>query len=329
MTPTRRNLIIAFAVSTLAIGVLGYMLIEGWSFHDALYMTIITVTTVGFGEVHPLSASGRIFTSLLILGGVGGIFYTLTTLIQYVMEGPFQNVMRRRRMNSRIHQLTNHFIICGYGNVGAQIAREFSREKVPFAVIELDEKSVEQATSDGFLVLQGDATDEDMLKEAGVERARGLVAASGSDADNTYITLIAKELKPGILIVARANTSGSESKLRRAGADRVIDPHVIGGRRMAMLALRPLVVDFIDTVTTGRDAQLFLEDVEITDTSPLAGLTIEQGGQRLKGGFTVLAIKKKDGRLLPNPPKETFVELGDQLVVIGTRDELRYLEGMV
>ncbi len=325
MSPTRRLLwgIGALAI-IIATGGIGYMLIEGWSFIDALYMTIITITTVGYNEVHPLSDSGRIFSIFLIVGGVGGALYSLTAIVAYVIEGGFGTTIGRRQMKNRIAKLKDHFILCGYGQVGQEIAHVFTEERVAFVVIDKDKESIANAEKDGRLYLLADATTDDVLKEAGINQARGLVVAVGSDADSTYITLSARGLRPNLFIEARASSSEAEAKLKKAGADRIISPHSIGARRMAMLALRPAVVDFIDTVIYRRGRELQLENIAINHDSSLVGLDIEKARQRTQ--VTVLAISRQGDQLLANPSGEETIEAGDQLIVMGTRQQLASLE---
>jgi voltage-gated potassium channel len=313
-------------VAIVFIGTIGYEVIEGWSLLDSIYMTITTITTVGFREVHPLSDAGRIFTIFVIIGGVGGALYVLTNIMAYLLEGQFGITMGRRRMKNRIAKLKDHFILCGYGRVGQEIAQAFSEEGVPFVIIANDQQHIAKAEKEGYLCLFGDATSDEVLKEAGIERAHGLVAAVGTDTDNTFITLSARELRPDLFIEARSSSPEAEGKLRRAGADRIISPHAIGGRRMAMLALRPAVVDFIDTVTYGRGREMELENVDVGSGSQLVGRTMEQA--RSKVGITVLAMRKKGGKLLPNPPGEEIIEEGDRLIVIGTKKRLAALESI-
>lgn len=308
----------------VAIGVIGYMVIEDWTFLDSIYMTITTITTVGFREVHPLSDAGRIFSIFIIIGGVGGALYVLTTIMSYIIEGQFGITVGRRRMKTKIARLKNHFILCGYGRVGEAIALTFSEEGTSFVIISKDKEHVAKAEKEGYLAILGDATNDDVLKEAGIERAYGLVSAVGSDTDNTYITLSARETRPDLFIEARSSSPASESKLRRAGADRVISPHAIGGRRMAMLALRPAVVDFIDTVIYGRGRELQLETVDVASSSPLVGQTMGQAKSRVS--ITSLALRKQDGTLIANPPDEEIIEEGDRLIVIGTKQRLSALE---
>lgn len=241
MNPWRRLRWVAVAlVLVLAIGIVGYMTIEGWSFLDALYMTVVTISTVGYEEVQPLSDGGRVFSIVLIIGGVGVMFYGATSFIQYLVEGHLGNILGSRRMKEKFSKLKGHIILCGYGQVGRELARTLQTEEVPFVVVDLNQEATARAADDGYLSVHGDATRDDVLNESGIEQARGLVAAAGSDADNVFVTLSAKGIRPDLVVVARASSEESESKLRRAGADRVILPLRLGGRRMAMLALHPL-----------------------------------------------------------------------------------------
>lgn len=325
MNPQRRVLWGVYAfIGIIAIGTGGYMAIEGWALLDALYMTVITITTVGYTEVHPLTSGGRIFGIFLIVGGVGGALYALTGIIQYIVEGQIGTTLGRRRMKARITKLSGHFILCGYGRVGQEIARTFKEEGMPFVVIDSNPESIAQAEQAGYLCLQGDATSDEVLKETGIEQARGLVAAVGSDADNTYITLSARQLNSDLFIETRAGSKEAGTKLKRAGADRIVYPHRIGGRRMAMLALRPAVVDFIDTVVWAHGREFQLENVDIGKNSSLAGLTMKAARSDI--GITILAMRKKSGKLLANPPDEETIEDGDQLIVIGTKERLASLE---
>lgn len=229
-------------------------------------------------------------------------------------------------MKERISRLKDHIVLCGYGEVGVEVARTLEKEGIPFVAVDTDQQAVARAVVNGHLYIQGDATRDETLSEAGIQRARGLVATAGNDADNIFITLSAKGLRPDIFVVARADAQEAESKLKRAGVDRVIFPLALAGRRLAMLALRPLLVDFIDTTMHSRDRALILEDIKVGQGSPVAGLTLKEG-RNCCGGAVFLAVKKRDGNLLTNPPQETLLELGDELVVVGTRQQLRSLEG--
>jgi len=263
---------------------------------------------------------------VLIVIGVGVIFYALTTMVQYIIEGNLANILGRRRMKEKIAKLRDHIIVCGYGRVGREVARVFQEEKSPFVVIDYDKEAIAKAAEDGYLHLAGNATNDDILKEAGILQARGLVAATGSDADNVFIALSARELRPDLFITARAGAPESEAKLKRAGADRTIYPHVLGGRRLAMLALRPLVVDFIDTALESRGQELVLENIGVGPGSPVAGKTVREG-RSCCAGAVILAVKKKGGALLTSLSDDTQLDLGDELVVVGNREQLRTLEG--
>jgi voltage-gated potassium channel len=311
-------------IAILVVGITGYMLIEGWSFFDALYMTVITITTVGYAEVQPLSAGGRVFSIFLIVGGVGGALYAVTGIIEYIVQGHYRTTWGRRRMKSRIAKLKGHFILCGYGRVGEEIAYTFQGEGIPFVVIDNRPDCIARAEQIGHPYLQADATIEEVLGEAGIGQARGLVAAVGSDIENTYITLSARGLRPDLFIAARASRKENIAKLRRAGANRVVSPLGIGGRRMAMIALRPAVVDFIDTVMYSRGRELQLEDVGIGRDSPLVGSTMK--ATRGKVGIAILAIRRKAGKLIANPADEVIIAAGDRLLVMGTKKRLASLE---
>jgi len=325
MNPLRRVLWGVYVlVAIIVVGTGGYIIIEGWSFLDALYMTIITITTVGYDEIHPVGTGGQIFSIFLIIGGVGGALYTLTGIIGYIIEGHFGTTLERRRMKNRITRLKEHFILCGYGRVGEQIARKFKEEEIPFIIIDNRPECIARVEQTDYLYLQGDAASDEVLREAGIGQARGLVAAVGNDADNIYITLSARGLCPDLFIEARASGEEAETKLKRAGANRIVSPHRISGRRMAMLALRPAVVDFIDTVTHEPSRELQLEDVGIGGNSSLVGLTMKAA--RSKTGIAILATRRKSGKLLTNPHDEEIIEDGDRLIVIGTKERLAALE---
>ena len=325
MSPIRRLLWgVCALLIIIAAGVIGYVIIESWSFIDALYMTIITITTVGYDEVHPLTTTGRIFSIFLIVGGVSGALYALTGIAGYIIEGHLGTTLGRRRMETAIAKLKRHFILCGYGRVGREIARLFAEENVPFVVIGKDRDSIADAEKDGHLYILADATDDEVLKQAGIERARGLVATVGSDADNVYITLSARGLRPDLFIEARASSSAAETKLKKAGATRIISPYSLGARRMAQLALRPGIVDFIDTVIQRRGKEFQMENITVSHDSALVGLTTEETRQRTKAN--ILAISRKSGKLVANPPGEETIESGDRLITLGTREQLAALE---
>lgn len=329
MKYTGRFIRIAIAILfVLGIGTVGYVIIEKWSWFDAIYMTFITVSTVGYKEVRDLSETGKIFTIFVILGGTGTMFYTLTILGQYLVEGQLATVFGRRRMKDDINRLKNHVILCGYGKMGQEVARVFNNEGTKFVVIDSSEEIAQKAIKDGNLCIYGDATRDSVLKEAGVAKAQALVTALPGDSDNLYVTLSAKELNPNIFVVARVDNEESEAKFKRAGVNRTMSPYGIGGRRMAMLTLRPLVVDFVDTTMSSSGRELTLENVQLRTGSLVEGMTVYEGMKK-SGGAHILAVRKKNDRLISNPPSEMRLEIGDELVVIGTREQLRVIEGEI
>jgi len=299
----------------LAAGTVGYMLIERWSFLESLFMTVTTIATVGNREVDTLDAKGQVFTIFLVLFGVGTAFYLLTTFVALVIEGDLGAALGVTRMKGRIEQLRDHHILCGYGRVGEEIAREFVERKITFVVVENNPTALQKARDAGFLVIEGDATSDDILREAGVERAHTLLAASDSDSGNTYITLTAKALNPGIFVVARAAKRESESRARRAGADRVISPYAISGRRMALSAIQPSIVDFIDTLAVGRNNEQMLAEIEISADSGLSGLHIAD--LRESSRVTILGVQRANGELIVGPRGDVRLESGDRLMVVG------------
>jgi len=304
----------------LAFGTAGYMIIERWSFIDALFMTVTTVTTVGYQEVQPLDTQGRIFTIVLVLFGVGTAFYLLTTFVALVIEGDLGTAFGLTRMKSRIEQLRDHAILCGYGRVGEEIAREFIAREMPFVIVENNPDTVQRAIDSGYLLIQGDASTDDALLEAGVKRARTLLAASDSDSGNTYITLTAKALNPYIFVVARAGRRESEELVRRAGADRVISPYALSGRRMALSSIQPNIVDFIDTLAVGRGAEQILAEIQVTSNSGLLGLYVRHLLESTR--VTVLGIQRANGELLVGPRDDVRLEEGDRVMVVGPESEV-------
>jgi voltage-gated potassium channel len=325
ITPERRLLAAALLLTgLLVLGIVGYMLIEGWSFLDALYMTVTTVTTVGFRELKPLSDGGRVFTIFLILLGVGVAFYILTSLVALVVEGDLGLMLGVRRMKGKIEALADHFILCGFGRVGEEIARDFTARGVPFVIMDSNPGAIERARKQDYLLVEGDASSDAILLEAGIERARCLLAASDSDSGNTYIVLTAKALNPRLFIVARAAQRASAMPMLSAGADRVISPYSMSGRRMALSALQPLVVDFIDTLATGRHRERILAELEVSEESGLAGMSLG-GCFRDCPEATVLALQKPSGTIQVGPRGGTILELGDRLMVLGAEEELEAL----
>jgi voltage-gated potassium channel len=315
-------------VGVIVAGTSGYMIIEGWGFTDALYMTVITIATVGFQEVHKLSNAGRIFTIFLIMGGVAGAGYTLGRIVEFMIEGYFTDMWGGRTMRKRIDQLNNHYIVCGFGRVGEQVAREFKRQGAPFIVLDNNPAVQKYLDEEDVLYIQGDASDEKVLKDAGIEKAKGLVSVVDSDADNVYVTLTARALRPDLFIIARANMESASYKLKRAGANRVISPYSLGGRRIASMVLKPIVSDFLDTVMHGEDMELQLSELKIEPGSPLGDKTVKEADIRQNSGAMVLSIYRQSGVFDSDLHSDTRIGEGDKLIVIGTREQLDKLEVM-
>lgn len=316
----------AIALSALlVVGVAGYHWLEGLSFIDSLYMTVITVTTVGFGEVRTLDPAGRLFTMGLIVAGGGIAAYTITTGMEYLVSGQWRTQWLERRKRRMLSELSEHVIVCGFGRVGRNVAAELQSEGVPFVVIEKDSERMALARRSGHLAIHGNAANDNLLEQAEITRARGLVAALDSDAENVYVTLTARGLNPRLFIVARANFEESESKLIRAGANRVLLPYTISGRRMVTMLLRPEVADFLDEISRASGMELLLEQVLVMEGSPLAGLTLSDARRQQDLDVTVLAYKASGTAMNMRPGPDTVLQPGMQVLALGTRDQLRRL----
>lgn len=308
----------------LAFGTLGYIVVEGWSVMDAFYMTVITVTTVGYFEVQPLSEAGRVLTIFVILFGVGAALYILTTVVQTVVEGEFAEVLVFRRMKAQIEALRDHHILCGFGRVGEEIARELVARGASIVVVENNEGAVARARHLGYLLIEADATQDSVLEEAGIHRARSLMAASDSDADNTFITISAKALNPAVLVVARVGHPGSEDRVRRAGADAVISPYRLAGRRMVLSALQPLIVDFMDLFVSGQRGEQILGELVVSDDSLIRGQSSHDALHDLPT-TTLLAVQHADGEVLVGPSDEYNLRSGDRLMLLGSQADIELL----
>jgi voltage-gated potassium channel len=326
--PRRYFILILIPTLLMIGGTAGYYLLEDrYTLFDALYMTVITLTTVGYEEVHsPLSLSGRVFTIILLLVGVLTFFYTVTELVRVVISGEVQQLLGRRRMARSLAEMKNHMIICGYGRMGRHVCSEFSRRGLPFVIIDRRSELLRDFDLAHGIALEGDATSDEVLKRAGVERARALVTVAASDADNLFITLSARLLNDKLFIVARAEGELAEQKLRRAGASRVVTPYAIGGAKVAMAVLRPAVVDFIELATGTEHLDLQIEETLIQPGSKLAGVTLLASGLRQDLGVIVVAIKKASGHLVANPPGDAVMTPGDTLIALGARQSLDRVE---
>jgi len=308
------------------VGTLGYSFIEGWSLFDSMYMTIITLTTIGYGEIHQLDRAGRIFTIVLIIFGVGTVAFAVRNAAKLMIEGELGAIFGRKKLEQKIKDLKDHYIVCGFGRMGRLISRELARKPVPFVVIEKDASLIQEEDWEKHLFITGDADKDETLVKAGIERAKGLITVVSTDADNLYIVLTARGLSPDLYIVARAGEDGSEKKLRRAGANKVISPYLIGADRMAQAVLRPNVVDFIEFATQSENLDLKMEEVTINKGSALSGLALKQSGIRQDLGIIIVAIKRADGRMDFNPSPVSVIHEGDCLIALGQPDRLRMLE---
>lgn len=314
----RRALLVLLLV--VLIGTIGfYFLGEDWTLLDSLYMTVISITTTGFKEVRPLSEVGKLFTIVVIIMGVGAIAYSGGRGVQLLIE---TQLFGRRRMNKKVQELKNHYIVCGFGRMGRYICEELKHSKVPFVVIEQEEAKVEVLKEMDYLYVQGNATIDETLVRAGIEKARGLVAVLANDAENVFASLSAKVLNPKVFVVARAVEEETESKLKKAGADRVVKPYEIGGTRMANLLLRPGVVEFIDVVALGKNIDLTLEEVIVSPHSTLIGKTLAESPLRKEMNIMIVAIFRKDGKFAYNPKSSETIQAGDRLIAIGEASNL-------
>jgi voltage-gated potassium channel len=306
-------------------GTIGYVLIEGWSVGDALYMTVITMSTVGFQEVRPLSTAGRDFTILLIVAGVASFTYLVGSLSQYVASGVLTGAFRSRRMQHAIEHLSGHYIVCGYGRVGKQVAHDLQRRRQRCVIVERDPALLDDIATEPLHVV-GDASDDDALRRAGIVRARGLVAATGDEATNLFVTMSARALNADAIIVARANQPATEAKLVRAGATHVVSPYAIGGHRIATQLLYPGITDFLDIVMHSGQQELWLEEIIVAPGSTIEGQTVGDALPRSPTGVNLIAVRRgARGAFITNPPPELRFASGDVLIALGTREQLQRL----
>ncbi len=315
------TLVLLFLIATV-----WYKFVEGWSWLDAFYMTVITLATVGYGETRPLGDRGRLFTIVIIILGIISIGYIVNRFTEAIIQGYFQEGRRLRQQRRLIESLSEHYIICGFGRTGRQIALEFKAEGIDFVTIDSDLDSVQEAQQLGFVALQGDATLDETLLKVGIERAICLVAALPSDAENLYTVLSAKTLNPYVRTIARASTEEAVQKLQRGGADAVVSPYITGGKRMAAAALRPQVMDFVDGILTGTDRSFYMEEFRLDpQVCPVVGQTLSEARLRSQSGALVLAIRRADGTLIGGPTGETVLLSGDAMICMGTAEQLRSL----
>jgi voltage-gated potassium channel len=326
---TQAIISVCLSIALLAVGSLGYMLIEGWSFMDSLYMTVITLATVGYGEVQALSVPGRIFTLVLIILGVGYFLYVVGAIIQFLVEGRIRLVLGRRKLDRQIDKLQGHYIVCGYGRMGRALTHFLIQRYLDVVVIEQSESRVPVMNEDGVLYLLGAATDENMLMRAGITRARGIMTVVGADADNVFMVLLARELNPDIFIVSRAILNSAKRTLRAAGADKIVSPYDLGARRMAHAVLRPTVIEFLELAFADESADIEVEELRVKPNSPLRDFCLLDSNIRRDFNVIIITIKKHDGRMVFNPGAETCLEGDDILVVVGMRPNIKKLERML
>jgi len=316
-------------VGILVLGTAGYMVIEKWELLDALYMTVITITTVGFKEVKDISEAGRIFTLVIIFTGMGIMAYTLGMVAQVMVDFQIRSIFGRRKLGSKIKLLKNHYIICGYGRIGRIISQELKENRVPLLVIDNNPESKQALDSHEIPYIIDDATSEDILIEAGIERAKGLVAVVLSDADNLFITMTARVLNPKLFILARTDEEHAQRKLLRAGANRVVMPYRIGGQKMAHTIIKPAVTEFLEFTVHDRHIELKMEELLVGEKSRLDGVTLADSGIRQEMNVIIVAIRKKAGEMKFNPSSESRIEMGDTLIALGHSNDLMKLSSIL
>jgi voltage-gated potassium channel len=303
-------------------GIIGFQIIEGWGFVESFYTTVVTLLTVGYGDFYPKTDAGRIFTAVLIIIGVGTMLLTIGLLTETMVEARFKVLMGRGKLDKMINKLQNHYIICGCGRIGYLICKELHNEKFDFVVIDSSPEVILKIEDEGFIYHKGDATQEKTLLAAGIAKAKGIVCVLPTDAENLYVILTAKELNPDIYILSRAIDEGSEQRLLRAGANRVMSPYILGGMRMAMAILRPAMLDFIEITTMRQSLELKMEEVTVCEGSSVIGKSLEESEIRQRFGLIIVAVKKDSGKMIFNPLATYIIEQGDKLIAMGEGDNV-------
>jgi voltage-gated potassium channel len=328
LTGTRQFLVsLAALIVIITLGSLGYILIEGWEFMDALFMTVITLTTVGFNVVHPMGQTGQLFTIALIFIGGGFFIYVVGAIVQFMVEGQVRTILGRRKLDKKLDRLKDHYIICGYGRIGKVLCHQLTfHKRINFMVIEQNKQLIPVLEEDKRLYLIGDASSEQSLLKAGIERARGLVAALATDTDNVFLVLTARQLNPKILIMARSSYKETESKLRAAGANLVESPYDMGAASMAQKILRPTVTSFLDLAVTRKHKEIQMEELPVKENSPLVNIMLKDTGIRQQYNLIIIAIKKENGEMEFNPSFETIFKAGDTVIAVGKDNDLMRLE---
>lgn len=309
-------------LALMVLGTFGYHTLMGWSLLDSLYMTVITLATVGYKEVHILDPVGKVFTIAMIIFGVSIVFWAGASLVEAMVGEQIWHAFQRKRMDKHLSTIRDHYIVCGYGRMGQQIAKDFRAENTPHVVIEMNPEQLPKLIAQDIPFVEGDASDDKVLRAAGIERAKGLITVAPSDEDNVFITLSARALNPNLYIVARSIQEENENKLKMAGANRVMSPYVLGGRRMSAAVLRPNVLDFLELAFHTDDLRLVIEELLVGRNARLAGKSLGFCDIRNDIGAMVLAIKKASGKTVANPSPDEVIEAGDVLIVLGTPEQL-------
>ncbi len=302
------------------------MVIEGWDFLDAVYMTVITLTTVGYGEVHEVSRIGQLYTILLIFIGVAFCLYVAGSVVQFMVEGRIRTILGRRSLDKKIDRLKNHYIICGYGRIGRVLCNQLKRKPIDLVVIDKNLELIPILDEDKVLYLSGDAADEAILNKAGIQRAKGLIAVMATDTDNVFLVLTARQLNPDLYIIARASQDESKSKLQAAGANKVESPYEMGAVSMAQRIIRPTVTNFLDLAFAHKRKDIQMEEIPVNSSSDLVNVMLKDSGIRQQFNLIIIAIKKSDGSMLFNPSFETVIEAGDTVIAVGQEGNLQKLE---
>jgi len=320
----RLRIALGLGLALLTLGSSGYILIEHFHPLDAVYLTVITLGTVGFDTIKPLDPPGKVFTILLILCGLGTAAWVFASIVDVLVGEETQRYFARIRMQHSVDGVRNHCIVCGYGRIGQQIAETYTREGVSFVVIEQAEARLELLREQGLLHIDGDAADDESLIHAGIDRARALIAVTPTDAINTFIVLSARELQPDLYIVARADTIQNEAKLRRAGASKVVSPHILGGRWMGITAINPAVTDFLNAMTTGDRRQFALRELELDSRCSVVGKSFGDASLKGQTGALIVAVRRGGAAInyIPNPPDDLVLTDGDMLIAIGSPEQL-------
>ena len=323
---THLVIVILLAMFLVGLGTAGYMVIEDWNVLDSLYMTVITLSTIGYGEVNPISQTGRIFTLVLIVMGVGFFLYVIGNVVQFLVEGRIRLILGRHKLDKQIGQLHNHYIVCGYGRMGRALCRYLIQKRLKFVVVEKNEDRIPVMNTDHVLYVAGEATIEENLHKAGIKRASNLIATLGTDADNVFLVLLAKGLNPDLYVVARASQNASKKPLYTAGANVVVSPFDVGARRMAHAILRPNVIRFLEYAFADEDTDIHIEEIPVAESSMLVGVPLMESRIRQDHNLMILSIIKADGEMVFNPSADTIIRSDEKVIAVGSSDDLNRLE---